>query len=200
MTDSDRPPIEVSSSPTPGDDRSGSSRRQNSVWWAAGIFFIALVALVAVFSRGADDANADVALQDFEFQTPDGETVTLADFAGGNPMVVNYFAAWCAPCRAELPEFEAVSRELADDIIFVGISRDNVTDSWLSLIRDVGVTYPTVFEGNVEGSLAFVDGRAMPTTVFIDADGEVQKVWSGVLSDELLRSLIKEHLDSTIPL
>lgn len=172
---------------SPSVDRDPSLR----LWWAAGVAFVALVALIAVFAD-TGDKRSTAGLDAFEFQTEDGGTVTLADFRG-TPVVVNYFATWCPACRAELPEFEAVHQAVGDDVTFLGVSRDNVTSSWRSLVVDAGLTYQTVFEGNVEGSFAFVDARAMPTTVFIDADGEVQQVWSGTLSDDHLRDLIDEH-------
>ncbi len=162
-------------------------------WLPPGLGFVAVVALlgfIAATSGSSDDADA---LGDFTFQTTDGGTLTIGDFEG-TPMVVNYFASWCAPCRAELPDFEAVHQETKDDVMFLGVSRDNVTDSWRSLIAETGVTYTTVFEGNIQGSFAHLEANAMPTTVFIGADGTVERVWSGALTDDKLRELIAEHL------
>jgi len=155
--------------------------------------FAAVVAFLGFLSTSSgDNADTPTSLDEFTFQTSDGGTVTLADFEG--PMVVNYFAAWCGPCRAELPEFEEVSRETAGEVLFIGISRDNLTDSWQTLIDDTGVTFPTVFEGNVQGSFTFLEAISMPTTAFVAADGTVELVWSGALTDEKLRELIAEHL------
>jgi len=191
MTDSEpTPPPEKPAATVPA---ANVSRRGFSVWWAVGLAFVALVGLIAIFSGGSDTASNASGLEEFEFQTADGGTTTLAEF-DGEPLVVNYFAAWCPPCRAELPDFEAVHREMGEEVTFVGVSRDNVTDAWLTLIADTGVTYTTVFEGNVQGSFAFLDARAMPTTVFIAADGTVKQVWSGLLDDGTLRDLINEHL------
>lgn len=162
-------------------------------WVPLAVGFAALVALIGFLSTGSDSSDdAPEALDEFTFQTTDGGTVTLADFDG--PLVVNYFAAWCAPCRAELPEFEEVSLETAGEVTFVGVSRDNVTDSWLSLIDETGVTFPTVYEGNVQGSFVFLEANAMPTTVFVSADGTVERIWGGALTDDKLRELIAEHL------
>ena len=162
-------------------------------WVPLAVGFVAVIAFLGFLNASAGDSeDGPSALDEFNFQTMDGDTVTLADFEG--PLVVNYFAAWCPPCRAEMPEFEAVSLETADDVTFVGISRDNVTDSWRSLIDETGVTFPTVYEGNVQGSFAFIEGTSMPTTLFITADGTVAQTWSGALTAEKLRELIAEHL------
>lgn len=162
-------------------------------WVPLAVGFAAVVAFLAFLnSTSGTDTDGPDSLDQFAFQTVDGESVTLGDFEG--PLVVNYFAAWCGPCRAELPEFEEVSLETAGEVLFVGISRDNVTDSWRSLIEDTGVTYPTVYEGNGQGSFAFLEANSMPTTVFVAADGTVERIWSGALTDDKLRELIAEHL------
>lgn len=154
---------------------------------------IAFVGLLFAGARSENDADGPTALDEFTFQTVDGGTMTLADYEG-TPLVVNYFAAWCAPCRAELPDFEEVSQETAGEVVFIGVSRDNVTDSWLQLVDETGVTFETVYEGNVRGSFEYLEAAAMPTTVFIGADGSVERTWSGALTDDKLRELIAEHL------
>ncbi len=192
MTEPRTPP--QSSEPDEASPLAGARGPQRfSVWWAVGFAFVAIVGLIAVYS-GSESAPEDASgLDQFEFLTPEGEVVTLADFRG-QPIVLNYFAAWCPPCRAELPDFEAVHQQVGDEVLFLGISRDSVTDAWLQLIEDSGVTYTTVFEGNVPGSYAFLGSLAMPTTVFISADGTVQQVWSGALDEDSLLDLIDEHL------
>ncbi len=162
-------------------------------WMPLAVGFVAVIAFLGFLSTTAGNSDdGPTALDEFTFQTMDGGTVTLADFDG--PMVVNYFAAWCPPCRAEMPEFEEVSLETAGEVTFVGISRDNITDSWRSLIDETGVTFPTVYEGNVQGSFAFINGTSMPTTLFVAADGTIAHTWSGALTDDKLRELIAEHL------
>ncbi len=177
------------------DESEASDRSGTSIWFVVGAAVVVLVGLVAVFagSESTPTAAADNDLLTFEFGTADGGTTTLAGHAG-EPLVVNYFAAWCPPCRAELPDFEAVSQERLDDVTFIGISKDNTTDAWTGLIDETGVTFETVFEGNSSGTYEIIGGLAMPTTAFVTADGEVAHVHSGILNDELLNQLIDEHL------
>lgn len=171
-----------------------SDRSGTSIWFVIGAAVVVLVGLVAVFAGGESaPAAADSELFAFELGTADGGTTSLASHAG-EPLVVNYFAAWCPPCRAELPDFEAVSQERLDDVTFIGISKDNTTDAWTGLIDETGVTFETVFEGNSSGTYEIVGGLAMPTTAFVTADGEIAHVHSGILNDELLNQLIDEHL------
>lgn len=109
------------------------------------------------------------------------------------PLVVNFFAAWCGPCRAELPEFETVYQELKDQVNFLGISRDASAAPSLELLADTGVSYPSGWDR--DGSL-FGDLRlfAMPSTLMVDRNGVVVEQWAGVLTTESLRDLITENL------
>ncbi len=142
--------------------------------------------------NGAEHAAID-SIYEFTLGAPDGSTSSLADYQG-KPMVVNYFAAWCPPCRRELPDFEAVHQELSDEVAIVGVSRDNTTSAWLGLVESAGLTFDTFYEGNVVGSYEFVGGLAMPTTAFVSADGEVMHTFSGALTQKGLTDLINEHL------
>ncbi|MDE0700227.1 MAG: TlpA family protein disulfide reductase [Acidimicrobiaceae bacterium] len=109
------------------------------------------------------------------------------------PLVVNFFAAWCGPCRAELPEFETVYRELKDQVNFLGISRDGSAAPSLELLADTGVSYPSGWDsnGSLFGDLGLI---AMPSTLMVDRDGVVVEQWAGVLTTEGLRDLITENL------
>lgn len=126
------------------------------------------------------------------FFTPEGTQSTLAQFEG-QPVVLNFFASWCPPCVAELPEFEAVSREFAGRVQFVGVNTDFDEDAWLGLVDQTGVTYPTFFQPSAELFRAS-ESPAMPTTLFLDADGVIRHTFAGRLTQDALRDLIGEHL------
>lgn len=116
-------------------------------------------------------------------------------FAGhlDKPLVVNFFAAWCSPCRAELPEFESVYQDVSEQVNFIGISRDEFPEESLELLAETGVTYPSGWDS--EGSLfADLGLLGMPSTLLVDSDGLVVEQWSGVLTAEGLHGLITEHL------
>ena len=156
----------------------------------------ALVVLLVIFNPGGsdDEPGSAIGLDQFQFETVTGDSVTLAAYEG-QPLVVNYFASWCAPCRAELPAFNQVSAEVAaDGIVFVGVSRDNDVNTWQSFVEDVGVDFDTVYEGANTGSFEFLDAKGMPTTVFIRADGSVAEVFSGLLPEATLQEKIDQHL------
>lgn len=154
---------------------------------------VAIVLLLAVFSGGSDEAPSDV--EEFAalaFLTADGETSTLSDFQG-DPLVVNFFASWCAPCRAELPDFEAVHLANGDAVRFVGVNHDLDEVTWRSFVDETDITFETVFQPNTEIWTA-IDAKGTPATAFISADGKLLELWTGVLNEEKLQELIDEHL------
>lgn len=150
--------------------------------------------LLSVFSGTSDTAVSEED-QDFAslaFLTADGETATLADFEG-DPLVVNFFASWCGPCRAELPDFERVHRANIDNVRFVGINHDFEEQTWRSFVEETDITFETVFQPQTEIWLE-LDAIGTPATAFISAEGELLHFHNGVLNDEVLQELIDEHL------
>ncbi len=159
---------------------------------------IATMGLLALFS-GTEDAidTATVAgdadgIFNAAFTTSDGGSGSLSDYHG-EPLVVNFFASWCPPCRAELPDFEAVHQELGDDVTFVGVNQDFTEETWRAFVAESQVSYDTVFQPNSEIWNELGTG-AMPTTAFISPEGEVLHLWAGLLTDDKLIELIDDHL------
>ncbi len=170
------------------------SRPPIAVAAAAAVGVIAALALVFAFV-GGDDASTDAggdAISNLAFLTTDGSNATLADFEG-DPLVVNFFASWCAPCRAELPDLEQVHQARIDEVTFLGINHDLDESTWRSFVQETEITFQTVFQPDQELFTA-LDAKGMPTTVLLSADGEVLHLHTGLLTDELLEELIDEHL------
>ncbi|NNF56539.1 MAG: TlpA family protein disulfide reductase [Acidimicrobiales bacterium] len=152
-----------------------------------------LLAILALVISAAACSSAEASLPDnSEIFSATGSSHTLEEFRG-SPVVLNFFAAWCPPCRAEMPDFESVSRARDGEVQFVGLSRDFSTDAWLEVVETTGVTFPTYSQPSEELFLAS-GGLAMPTTVFLDSEGKVKRVHSGPLSMSRLDVLIDELL------
>ena len=130
---------------------------------------------------------------DVEFVTFDGETMTLADLRG-RPVVVNFWASWCPACIAEMPDFEAVHQAFGDEVAFVGIDIQDDRDDADRLAEETGVTYILVEDPPGDFYRAY-DGIAMPTTVFITAEGEFAEKHSGILTEGSLTDKINELLE-----
>jgi thiol-disulfide isomerase/thioredoxin len=124
--------------------------------------------------------------------------VRLADFEG-RPVVVNFFASWCEPCKKELPEFAAAARQLAGKVAFVGVNSKEITfpagialarsmglaDAGMTLARDVG-------QGNSALHDRYEVRNAMPVTAFYDGDGNLKHVAPGQLTKEKLSARLQE--------
>lgn len=170
-------------------------RRTRLAWWvgAAIATTIAVAAAltfapesdVAVSGRtGVGEPAPDVAMTDF-----DGKRFELADYRG-TPLVVNFWASWCPSCVAEMPDFEKVYRAVGGKVEFLGINHSDAPESAEQLAKDTGVTYRLARDQQGEIFQAF-GALGMPTTVFIDADGNVIDLVVGQLSDEALMDYIR---------
>ena len=90
----------------------------------------------------------------------------------GAPVVVNVWASWCAPCRAEMPLLERAAAVYEGDVTVLGVDSRDTPGEAASFLDDVDVTYPNVFDrsGDIRRAL---DVRGFPTTYFFDAEGRL---------------------------
>lgn len=129
------------------------------------------------------------------FALPGPGVVHTADYHG-RPLVLNFWATWCAPCRREMPAFQQVWRELGGDVAFLGVNLEDDQGDALDLVAETGVTYDLA--ADPAGLLwREIGGIGMPTTLFVDADGLIVRRHTGQLSAEALRELIRTELRVT---
>ncbi|MEX2659306.1 MAG: TlpA disulfide reductase family protein [Acidimicrobiales bacterium] len=123
---------------------------------------------------------------DASFPMLDGGLATFADFRG-KPVVVNFFASWCEPCLAEMPDFAQVHAELGGEVTFLGMSLRDSEDDARAILEETGVEY--LVGRDPSGSLAEAFGVVnMPSTYFLDAEGRIVSAHAGVLTADELRS------------
>jgi thiol-disulfide isomerase/thioredoxin len=122
----------------------------------------------------------------------DGTKGSFGDLAG-KPTVVNFFAAWCAPCKYELPAFVRAHAHYGDKIRFVGVDETEPKADGQQAADRAKVTYRLATDPAGEVLAAF-GGVSMPTTVFLDANGKIVRTWSGQITDARLRSTIEKDL------
>ena len=132
-----------------------------------------------------------------------GTDVDVSTLQG--PMVINLWAAWCGPCRRELPLYEQFFQEHGDQVAVLGIDfNDAQPGAALELAKETGVSYPQLADVNTDLSLAdpLPNLPALPGIVFIDADGRVvddsgtpRVMFEEIESVEELEDLVEEHLD-----
>ena len=165
-----------------------------------GLLTVAVVALVAVglIVAAQMDTGAAVTVQepvpDFRFEVFDGTTFSLAEhFANdGRPVVLNFWASWCPPCRAEMPDFDLVS-QAHPEVEFIGVAVDDVESNAREFAAEIGVSYLLGFDptGKAHLTLPFV---ALPTTWIIDGNGMIVHKVQGVMSAGLLEQILAEKL------
>lgn len=132
----------------------------------------------------------------FSGTTENGDTVSSADYLG-HVLVVNFWYAGCAPCRAEAPDLEAVFQETAaQGTNFLGVNVRDQAATVTTFNERFGITYPSIIDQDGQAQLAFasqVPPNAVPTTLILDAQGRVAARILGQLRDpSILSTLITD--------
>lgn len=131
---------------------------------------------------------------DFSLKTADGKTVRLSDFKG-HPVLINFWATWCAPCKFEMPALESIYQKYKDKglvILAVDIKTDNGEAAVRKYQQDMGLSFPVVMDttGETENNYRV---RAYPTSFFIGKDGKLREVKRGAFmsADQIAASVDK---------
>ncbi len=124
--------------------------------------------------------------------------VPVSSLLGGAPLVVNFWATWCAPCVAEMPDFEDLHTAAGDTVRLVGINTQDAALNAEPFVEDLGITYDLAVDRQGE-YFALTGGFGMPTTLFVQPDGAVAYRHTGPLTPEQMRELVAEHLGVEVP-
>ncbi len=144
-------------------------------------------------TSGSSEETAVV--PDFTFVDNLGTELRLTDILSyGKPVVLNFWATWCPPCRAEMPHFEAAFQKYGEEIEFMMMDLTDGTqdtvESAQKFADDAGYTFPVYFDTRQEGAAAY-GIMAIPTTYFIFPDGTLAAWAQGGLSEEQLAEGIR---------
>lgn len=120
---------------------------------------------------------AGQAAPDFALPTPDGEMVRLRDLRG-KVVVLNFWAAWCPPCRRSLPYLESLQLTSGQGVVVVGVNNEPREDM-LEALKQRPVSYVVLHDGERRVSERY-QVEAIPTTYVIDRDGIVRHVERGL--------------------
>ena len=129
------------------------------------------------------EQNPNQAL-DFTVQDWEGNMVKLSDFFG-KPIVLNFWASWCPPCKAELPDFDDACKKYDGEVVFLMV---NMTDNQMEtvevakdFIKTYGYDFPVYFDVDYEAAMVY-GVRSIPQTYFINAEGEAVATATGMIS------------------
>jgi len=126
---------------------------------------------------------------DFVLTTLDGEEFKLSA-QRGTPVVLNFWATWCPPCRAELPELISASKRYAGQIGVVGVNQAEPAATVAKSASELGLPFPIPLD--LQGDVSQVYGvRSLPTTFFIDRDGFIRQIQNGPLTEAILAQLLR---------
>lgn len=116
-------------------------------------------------------------------------SVSLQEFRG-HPLVINFWASWCPPCRKEMPALARVAQQLVGKVAFVGLDTQDERSAGLAFARSTNVHYPLAFDTAQVWSAYGVYG--LPTTFFVSSDGHILGKQVGGLTQSRLLGILHE--------
>lgn len=160
-----------------------SSRTPLATFWGA---------LIGETNLAQSSLVAEQAAPDFELKSLAGETIRLSDFKG-KPVLLNFWATWCGPCRAEFPELQSAAVEYKDKVVIIGINMTtNDTPTQVpAFVAEFGVTFPIALDETGEVSRAY-QITGLPTSVFIDRDGIASEVRLGAINKAYIEAILSK--------
>ena len=129
------------------------------------------------------------AAPDFTMLDRDGNWVNLSDFVG-KPIILNFWASWCGPCKSEMPDLQKFYEKYGEDIHFILVnctdgSRETV-DTAKAFLAMSGYTFPVYFDTTSMGAYTY-GASSIPLTYFIDAEGNLVAYYMSAMSESILQ-------------
>jgi cytochrome c biogenesis protein CcmG/thiol:disulfide interchange protein DsbE len=186
------------------------SRRPAVAFLIVGIGLAVVVLLFVLFvPLGRTDERADRVVvgghplldqpaPEIDLATLDGARVRLSELRG-RPVLVNFWATWCIPCRDEFPLMaEAYAAHAADGLEILGIVHDDTADGARAFAADMGATWPMLMDDEDAAWNDYI-GVGMPTSFFVDADGVIRAFSLGGFSEDGLAAQLATILPDRPP-
>jgi peroxiredoxin len=130
---------------------------------------------------------------DFTLSTVDDVAISLSDHKG-QPVVLNFWATWCPPCRQEMPHLQAASEDFAGKAHFIGVDQGETAPQVAAYADELDLTFTLLVDGdNIVNNEYGI--RALPTTIFIDKNGLIVEVFTGVLNQAVLEDRLNRLLE-----
>jgi len=127
---------------------------------------------------------------DFELQSLSGKSVTLSSLRG-RPVIVNFWATWCAPCILEMPNLEKFYQRYAGEFEILAVNAGESEEDVRRFVEKIGVTFPILLDPQIETQFLY-RVRGLPTTFIVNGDGIIEAVHLGLLSEKQLSGYLAE--------
>ncbi len=129
----------------------------------------------------------------FETALLSGERFSLAA-QRGTPVVLNFWATWCGPCRNEMPALERAAQRYAGHVDFVGVDEGEDAPTIQAFVDELGLTFPIALDQKQAIGADLYNVNGLPTTYFVDAEGTIRRIWMGEMNSIILEEGIAEIL------
>ena len=145
---------------------------------------LAVATLAGIKNSGTQPSQGKPA-PNFGFRYPDGTTYALADFKG-QPVIVNFWATWCPPCRREMPGLVKAYETYKDDgLMIIEMDVAEPPEAVAQFVKEYNMTMPVVLDQRQEVTRLYRTD-SFPTSFFIDKDGVIQARWVGYPPEDQL--------------
>ena len=175
-----------------------TNRRQTNIWRLlimAGLLAFVGFLIIGLQRQNTSQQRAAGEAPSFEFTTFEGDTISLAELEGQG-VVLNFWASWCGPCRAEADILEETWRREADNgIIFLGLDYLDQEYAALEYMAEFDITYPNGPDLQSDAARSY-GIKGVPETFFISPDGEIQ---SHVIGPVVSQADLDQRLDTIRP-
>ena len=130
---------------------------------------------------------------DMDLMTLDGDQIRLSDLRG-QPVLINFWASWCGPCRAEMPHFQAAYEAHADEgLVVLAVNQMEAPGTAASFAKEFGLTFPVLLDSRGDVSEIY-KVRGFPTSFFVDVDGVIRYLFTGPMTGGLIESKLEKIL------
>ena len=142
-------------------------------------------------STGSTGVNLGNLASDFALETLDGTEVSLSDYRG-KVVLINFWATWCPPCRAEIPDLEAAYQARQDEgFVVLGISVEEPREAVAPFAQAIGMSYPVLLDRGGQVMKMF-RAPGLPISLILDRDGVIKVRHVGILTREQLEDYLAE--------
>lgn len=159
--------------------------KPSPIWFGVAVVIVIVIGALAIGGLTHSTASGSGNAVDFTLNDLSGKTVHLSDYRG-QPVLVNLWASWCPPCRAEMPDLiQYYNTHHAAGLVLLAVNSEDESDSAQQFADQQRMPFPVLFDPTGKASQIF-GAKGLPSTFLIDRGGAVQFAWTGAISPAIL--------------